>query len=890
MSPTLMLTSALLVSASFNLGAQVPPIVTYQGRVQVNATNFTGAGQFKFALVDVGTNAARLATATATVVNGFIVAVTPTDGGSGYVTAPTVTITDPSGSNAVVTANVTGGAVVSFDILHNGRDYSATPTVTLTPPPPAVAYVTYWSNDGTSTGGNEPANAVTANVSQGLFTVVLGDTNLANMTAVPWTVFLNPAVYLRLWFNDGVQGFQQLTPEQRVGSVGYAMVAESLSAALSSAGLSGTYSNAVCFVNVANSYSGNGAGLTSLNAAQLTTGTVPDSALGNAWKTGGNAGTTPGAHFLGTTDNQALELRVNNLRGLRLEANSSNSVNVVAGSSRNAVGTGAVGATIGGGGALNYGGSPYTNRVDADFGTVAGGMQNVIQADARFASVGGGEFNAVQNYAQNAVIAGGAGNTILLGADCASIGGGSNNRIEPEADYATLAGGFNNRIATNSDYAVIGGGYNNGIATNSASATIAGGQGNEIEVTSANGTIGGGYYNGIAANSASATIAGGYGNDIGANAESSAIGGGYDNNIADSGRATIAGGWGNNIAAGSSYATIAGGSLHRIGTTSLNSVIGGGNGNLIAADSGSATIAGGANNNIRASSSFAVIGGGNNNSIAAKAEDATIAGGTLNDIGTNADYSIIGGGFDNNIAADSGTATIAGGQANNIGTNSYQSTIGGGYNNNISANALFATIPGGRANAATNYAFAAGYRAKANHTGAFVWGDSYNADVASTNADSVTMRASGGYRLFANSGATVGVYLAPGGGSWTSMSDRHAKENLQAVDARAVLARMATLPLATWNYKSQDAAIRHIGPMAQDFHAAFGLGETDTGITTVDADGVALAAIQGLNQKVETANAALRSELRAKDAELQALKTSVAELQEAVCRLTQTAK
>jgi hypothetical protein len=74
--------------------------------------------------------------------------------------------------------------------------------------------------------------------------------------------------------------------------------------------------------------------------------------------------------------------------------------------------------------------------------------------------------------------------------------------------------------------------------------------------------------------------------------------------------------------------------------------------------------------------------------------------------------------------------------------------------------------------------------------------------------------------------------------------------------------------------------------MAQDFHAAFGVGESERTITTVDADGVALAAIQGLNQKVEEQTAALK----ARDAELQALKTSVADLQEAVRRLTQTSQ
>jgi hypothetical protein len=75
-----------------------------------------------------------------------------------------------------------------------------------------------------------------------------------------------------------------------------------------------------------------------------------------------------------------------------------------------------------------------------------------------------------------------------------------------------------------------------------------------------------------------------------------------------------------------------------------------------------------------------------------------------------------------------------------------------------------------------------------------------------------------------------------------------------------VLDRVAALPLASWNYKTQDKSVRHLGPTAQDFHAAFGLGESERTISTVDADGVALAAIQGLNQKVESENAALRAE------------------------------
>ena len=86
------------------------------------------------------------------------------------------------------------------------------------------------------------------------------------------------------------------------------------------------------------------------------------------------------------------------------------------------------------------------------------------------------------------------------------------------------------------------------------------------------------------------------------------------------------------------------------------------------------------------------------------------------------------------------------------------------------------------------------------------------------------------------------------------------------------------MPVKTWNYKTQAADIRHIGPMAQDFKAAFGVGESDTGITTVDADGVALAAIQGLNELVREQRRALRE----RDARIAAMETSLAELRQRV--------
>jgi photosystem II stability/assembly factor-like uncharacterized protein len=105
-------------------------------------------------------------------------------------------------------------------------------------------------------------------------------------------------------------------------------------------------------------------------------------------------------------------------------------------------------------------------------------------------------------------------------------------------------------------------------------------------------------------------------------------------------------------------------------------------------------------------------------------------------------------------------------------------------------------------------------------------------------------------------------------GTVSPMSDRNAKKNFAPVNAQSVLAQVAALPITRWEYKA-DSGIEHLGPMAQDFHAAFGLnGPDDKHITTTDEEGVALAAIQGLNQKLEDQAKAMN----AKDAEIQELK------------------
>jgi hypothetical protein len=93
------------------------------------------------------------------------------------------------------------------------------------------------------------------------------------------------------------------------------------------------------------------------------------------------------------------------------------------------------------------------------------------------------------------------------------------------------------------------------------------------------------------------------------------------------------------------------------------------------------------------------------------------------------------------------------------------------------------------------------------------------------------------------------------------LSDANLKSDVSPFDHDALLETLMDLPISTWSYDASPQT-RHLGPMAQDFSAAFGLGDSDERIHTVDGIGVALAAIQALNHRLETENAALRAELR----------------------------
>jgi Chaperone of endosialidase len=150
------------------------------------------------------------------------------------------------------------------------------------------------------------------------------------------------------------------------------------------------------------------------------------------------------------------------------------------------------------------------------------------------------------------------------------------------------------------------------------------------------------------------------------------------------------------------------------------------------------------------------------------------------------------------------------------------------------------------------------YASTSNLNGAFALGDNSTTTVMqSFAANGFRARFAGGYRLFTTSAVTIGAFLNAGANSWAALSDVRIKENFLPVDGESFLQKIAALPLTTWNYIGQEAkTMRHYGPMAQDFYAAFGrdaLGEIgcDTLINQQDFLGVNLIAIQALEKRTE---------------------------------------
>ena len=257
---------------------------------------------------------------------------------------------------------------------------------------------------------------------------------------------------------------------------------------------------------------------------------------------------------------------------------------------------------------------------------------------------------------------------------------------------------------------------------------------------------------------------------------------------------------------------------------------------------------------------------------------ATVAGGFGN--WATGGAASVGGGYYNTASAYFSTT---GGGTSNTASGLY-STVGGGSDN--TASGTEATVPGGVRNVAQGASsFAAGTNAVAKETGMFAWADSNVLDFdmtqwrpAGQSADTFNVRATGvGGVFFATginlvTGQPTWACYAQNGTGWTCTSDRNAKRNLQPVDASALLAKVVEMPIYRWQPKDgPNRDVEHLGPMAQDFRAAFGLGNDDKAIGMQDAEGVALGAIQGLHRL-----------LQEKEARVAALEKTVEDLKRAV--------
>jgi hypothetical protein len=447
-----------------------------------------------------------------------------------------------------------------------------------------------------------------------------------------------------------------------------------------------------------------------------------------------------------------------------------------------------------GGGANSWIGNnaPGTNNVaSGPSSSVAGGTSNV--ATAQNASVGAGSFNVAS--ALNAAVVAGQSNQ-ATGISSLVIGGFDNRATAIDS----LVGAGAGHRATGARSVIMGGGYN--LVSGQFSMLGGGGRGGVINTPA------------------------------GSNQDDNVVSGDWSGLLAGRGNRVVG-----------NFAVVTGGAYN----TAYNNgtVVGGGNNGIP-----------GQGNTAYGLNSF--VGGGYANEAGVP---VTLAG----------PYSVVVGGHHNKAQGDG--AVVGGGHSTTpddgntaSGVNSF---IGSGHTN--VASGAYAGILTGHDNTASGAgSVALGISAKTQtaggsptvHDGAFVFSDGSSGNFRSTGANPFNVLATGGARVVTaatntagEAVATAGVTIAAGGGSWTSLSDRAAKRDIVLADAQGVLAKVAAMPVYTWRYITEVSGATHMGPTAQDFRAAFGLGDNDRSITNVDADGVALAAIKGLKQVIDQKDA-----------------------------------
>ena len=575
-------------------------------------------------------------------------------------------------------------------------------------------------------------------------------------------------------------------------------------------------------------------------------------------------------------------------------------------------------------------GGGYYNFIDygAGSGTISGGGNNTIQANAFSSTIGGGYGNLIQGGAFNSIIGGGYTNVISSNAPDATISGGQFNVIGQGASLAAISGGFGNNA--NGQYSFIGGGIEN-LAGGFLSTSV-GGQGNAAAVN--NSTVVGGLFN---TNFGVLAFMGGGDNNF-ASGYASVISGGESNRAF--GQFSMASGYHagalhNGTFVWSDFEPAA---LNFSSTLSNQFLIRAQNGVGINTNNPQAALH--VNGTIIANNfvgSGSALSGLNFGELTGTLLDGQLSGGYSGVVSfSNPSDSFTGNG--SGLTALSASQLTGGPIPSGVLSGTYSSAltfnnVGNSFTGNGSGltslnanNISIGTVPDARLSA--NVAFVnrsqqfVGTNTFLTGTGSgsklFVFGNtgidtnkftglgfqyytgtgegaimsSYDDGFASL---SFWTKAGNGFPLTKQMVIDINgnVGIGPGAptqklhvfgnilatGTVTGSSDRNVKENFAPVNSREILDHVAAMPITRWNYKA-DAGVTHLGPMAQDFYAAFNVGMDDKHISMVDADGVALAAIQGLNQKLDEQ----RGELKQKETEITELKQRLEKLEEIMAR------
>ncbi len=552
------------------------------------------------------------------------------------------------------------------------------------------------ATNGLAIGANITLEDVT--VSNGLFTVTLDFGAAAFDGSDRW-------LEMRVRPGASVGLFTTLAPRQKINAVPYAVkagnaetavsattaasattagsatTATALTGTLGSSSLAGSYSNVVSFTNTGNTFSGThagsfggtGAGLTNLNASQLTSGTVADSRLSaNVPLLSGNAA------FAGNVTAGGF------LRGLSLNVGVSNS-------------TAGNATIVGGYNQTNLGFNSFIGNGNANYISLQGSV------------IGGGENNRIFGTIGSDDVIGGGGNNKMSDGGANVIGGGSNQTMETNVFYSTIGGGLQNTIKTNAEYATIPGGFGNSAAGNFsfAAGSLANAKhtgsfvwgdsqladfvstGSNQFLIRASGGVGINTNNPVSALHVNGTVTATsfVGNGAGLGGVNAAQLGGLTGTQflrADQ------------SADGSNLTNLSGSMLTGDLTGQRLNI---GSGHTLTGSL--ASIAGGAGNTNQGFRAF--IGAGRNNDIRINSDYAFIGGGFANTIQTNSDKAVIGGGSFNVVEANSSDGVIAGGNGNIARGGASYVTISGGQLNAVTNDTPYATIPGGAQALARSY-------------------------------------------------------------------------------------------------------------------------------------------------------------------------------------------